>query len=271
MDLITYAVERILNVVPREVLRLAYIGKKDYRAAPLNLATEIRRKTIEGRVIMDTNIVGGETIVVEITDLKPVFHDQYHYVFEIPPERVNHRKIMTALCVNYLSRNTMANKYQTGMPANAVNYTSDVTNAAHRAFNSRSNIPVVSNSDVDMVSDYAVRIRNHLITAAVVQLKCIVENEERLANISMRNAPAFATLCLYAAKSFIYKELLLQLERGYLEHGQELGAVKSYVDGLSDAEENYQTYLTEQWGAIATMNDNLLYDDLIKMQLDPGI
>ena len=28
MDLITYAVERILNVVPREILRLAYIGKQ---------------------------------------------------------------------------------------------------------------------------------------------------------------------------------------------------------------------------------------------------
>jgi hypothetical protein len=63
----------------------------------------------------------------------------------------------------------------------------------------------------------------------------------------------------------------LTLERGYLEHGQELGAVKNYVDGLSDAEENYQTYLEENWAAISVMNDRPLYDDLLKMQLDPGI
>lgn len=271
MDLITYAVERILNVVPREILRLAYIGKQDYRGAPKNLSTEIRRKTVEGRVIIDTNIVGGETIHVDLSGLKPVFHDQYHYVFEIPPERVNHRKIMTALSVNYMSYNKALSKYLPGVPAGTGGNVSDVMSAAHRAFDSRSNIPVVSNSDVDMVSDYTVRIRNHLHTASVVQLRCIVENEERLANISMRNAPAFATLCLHAAKAYIYKELLLTLERGYLEHGQELGAVKNYVDGLSDAEENYQTYLEENWAAISVMNDRPLYDDLLKMQLDPGI
>lgn len=270
MDLITYAVERIMNVVPRQVLRLAYIGKQDYRSAPKNLAAEIRRTTIEGRVIIDANIVGGETIHVDLSDLKAVMYDQYHYHFEIPPERVAHRKIMTALSVNYMSYNRAMSKYLPTSPVGSGGG-NDLMNAAHRAFDSRSNIPVVSNSDVEMVSDFTVRVRNHLNTASVVQLKCIVENEERLSNISMRNAPAFATLCLYAAKAYIYKELLITLERGYLENGQELGTVKNYVDGLSDSEENYQTYLEEQWAAISVMNDTALYGDLIRMQLDPGI
>ena len=64
---------------------------------------------------------------------------------------------------------------------------------------------------------------------------------------------------------------MIALDRGYLERGQELGVIKSYIDGLSDAEENYQTYLREEWGAVNTINDRLTYEDLLRIQISPDL
>ena len=271
MDLINKAIAEIKFRIPREILKLAYQDKQTFRAAPISLDEQIRRKTIMARVLVDTNIVGGDTIIVDLKGLEPKVIDKYNYIFEIPAARVNHRTILTALSVNYMAYNSVANNYLPGTSASTPNYINDVTSAAHRAMDSRGNIPIVSNSECIMVGHNTVMVRNHLITAAVVQLRCVVTNDERLSNISIRNAHSFAKLCELAVKSFIYNELLVSLDRGYLERGQELGVIKSYIDGLSDAEEMYQTYLREEWGAVGTINDRLTYEDLLRIQISPSL
>jgi len=270
MDLITKAITEIKFTIPRAVLKLAYSDRQDFRTAPISLDEQIRRKTIMARVLVDADIVGGDTIIVDLAGIAPKLVDEFNYVFEIPPERVNYRTILTALSVNYMNTNQLVGSLVPGY-SNAVNSGSDITHAAQRAMDSRSSIPIVSNADCLMVGHNTVMIRNHMRTAAVVQLRCAVTNDERLSNISIRSAPDFSKLCILAVKSFIYNELLIAIDRGYLERGQELGAVRSYIDGLSDAEEMYQTFLREQWGAVSVMNDRLSFEDLLHMQLSPGI
>lgn len=271
MDLITKSIDEIKFRVPHEILKLAYMEKKDFRAAPISLDESIRRKTIMARVLVDANIVGGETIYIDLKGISPLQIDQYNYIFEIPPARTNHRTILSALSVAYMAYNSVANNYLPGTSASTPNYINDVSSAGHRAMDSRSNIPIVSNAECIMVGHNTVMIRNHLITSSVVQLKCVVCNDERLSNISIRSAPQFSKLCELAVKSFIYNELLIKIDRGYLDRGQELGVVKSYIDGLSDAEENYQTYLREEWGVVATVNDRLVFEDLLRIQLSPSL
>ena len=48
---------------------------------------------------------------------------------------------------------------------------------------------------------------------------------------------------------------MIQIDRGYLESGMELGAVKAYVETLSDSETMYQTYLNEVMRSVFVMND----------------
>jgi len=271
MDLINKAINEILFRIPREILKLAYMDRQDFRAAPISLEEQIRRKTIMARVIVDTNIVGGDTILVDLHGIEPKKLDQWNYIFEVPAEKVNYRTILTVLSVNYMAYNSVANNYLPGTSASTPNHINDISSAAHRAMDSRGNIPIVSNSECLVVGHNTIMVKNHLITARVVQARCIVTNDERLSNISIRNAPAFSKLCEYAVKSYIYNELLIALDRGYLERGQELGVIKSYIDGLSDAEENYQTFLREEWGAVNTINDRLTYEDLIRIQLSTSL
>lgn len=271
MDLITKAISEIKFTIPREILKLAYMDKSDWRAAPLSLDEQIRRKTIMARVFVDANIVGGDTIIVDLRDLSPRRLDEHNYVFDIPPARVNNRTILSALSVNYMAYNSAANNFMPGLASATPNYINDISSASHRAMASRSNIPITGTAECIMVGHNTVMIRNHLVTAAVVQLKCVVTTDEKLSNISIRSAPDFSKLCKLAVKSFIYNELLVAMDRGYLERGQELGVIKSYVDGLSDAEENYQTFLEERWGAVSMVNDRLAYEDLLRIQMDPSI
>ena len=271
MDLINKAVTEIKYRIPREILKLAYMDKQDFRQAPISLDEQIRRKTIMARVLVDANIVGGETILIDLKGLTPKQIDEYNYIFEIPPARTNHRTILSALSVAYMAYNSVTNNYLPGTSAATPNYINDVSNAAHRAMDSRSNIPIVSNAECLVVGHNTVMVRNHLITASVVQLKCVVCNDERLSNISIRSAPQFSKLCELAVKSYIYNEMIVKLDRGYLDRGQELGVIKSYIDGLSDAEENYQTYLREEWGVVATVNDRLVFEDLLRIQISPSL
>lgn len=271
MDLITKAIDEIKFTIPMEILKLSYLEPGFARAAPLSLDEYIRRKTIMPRVIVDTNIAGGDTIYVDLKGLMPEKIDDWNYVFQIPSKLLNFRTILTALSVNYMAYNSVNRDYMPGMGSSTPNYINDVSSAAHRAMDSRGNIPIVSDAECLVVGHNTVMIRNHLVTARVVQLRCIVTNDERLSNLSIRLSPQFSKLCILAVKSYIYNTLLVRLDEGFLKRGQELGVIRRYVEGLSDAEENYQTYLREEWGAVSLINDRLSYEDLLKIQIDPGI
>lgn len=271
MDLITKALSDVLFTIPREILKLAYADREDFRAAPISLDEQIRRKTIAPRVIVDTNIVGGDTIIVDLKGVPSKQLDIFNYVFEIPGKLVNFRTILTALSINYMTYTASMNTALQNMTSGTPNGINSLSSAAHKAMDSRGNIPIISNAECIMVGHNTVLIRNHLLTAGAMQLTCVVTNDERLNNISIRNAPAFSKLCILAVKSYIYNEMLIKLDRGYLERGQELGVIKTYIDGLSDAEEMYQTFLREEWGAVGVMNDRLTYESLLKMQVSPSL
>lgn len=271
MDLISKAIDEIKFTVPRAVLDLAYVGKRDYRSAPLSLEDMIRKKTIQARVLVDANIVGGETIVVDLEGLTPKKFDEFNYIYQIPGERVNFRTILSALSVNYLTYNATQNTWVPGMSASTPNYINDVSSAAARAMASRSNIPIVSNSEVVMAGHNTVMIRNHLLSATVVQLRCVVCNDEDLNNLSIRNAPAFSRLCSLAVKSFIYNELRVTVDKGYLHYGQELPAIKEIVDSYADSEQMYQDFLKEEWQVVSKIDNRLFHEDFIKLQINPGL
>lgn len=276
MNTISKAVQEIRFVVPNQVLKLAYMGRFNFhesnqRTAPITLDEQIRRKTIEARVMVDSDIIGGETIVIDLVGLVPEQLDEFNYIFRIPPERLNYRTILTALTVNYMTYNTVNNNYLPGTSAMTPNYINDVSSAAHRAFDSRGNIPIVSSAEVLAVGHNTIMVRKHLIASSVVQARVVVTNDQNLMNISIRNAPTFSKLCKLAAKSFIYNELIVEMDKNYLERGQELGAIKTIVDGYSDAEEMYQTCLREEWAAVSLINNRLSYEDVLKLAINPAL
>lgn len=273
MDLITKAIQDVKWAIPREILRMAYQENRVNGILQVanSLDDAIRNRTIIPRVVVDTDIVGGQTLIVSLDGIAPKSIDEHNYIFEIPPERTDHRTIISVLAINYYrSENLPAYQFNSA-PAISPMMGSELSMSAQRAMNSRGSIPIVSTAECSVVGHNVIMVRNHLKTAAMTQIRCRVENDQNLANLPIKVAPQFSKLCIYAAKAFIYNELIVKLDRGRIDRGHELGAIKSIIDSYADAEENYQTYRDEQWAAVTVMADRPLYEDLMKLLCDPSI
>ena len=49
--------------------------------------------------------------------------------------------------------------------------------------------------------------------------------------------------------------------------GQQIGRFKDVIDQYADAEELYQTYMTEKWEKVALMNDQQAYTRLLRVMI----
>lgn len=273
MDLITKAIQDVKYAIPREILRMAYMENRisQYVPIPTSLENAIRDKTILPRVVVDTDIVGGQTIIISLNGITPKAIDDHNYIFEIPPDRTDNRTIISVLAINYFrSENLPAYQFNSA-PGIAPTMGSELSMSAQRAMNSRGSIPIVSTAECTVVGHNVLMVRNHLKSAAMTQVRCRVENDQNLANLPITVAPMFSKLCTFAVKAYIYNELIVKLDRGHIDRGHELGSIKSIIDSYSDAEENYRTCRDEEWGAVATMCDTLVYRDLLTMMIDPSI
>lgn len=277
MNLITKAVRDVQYAIPREILRMAYQESNVYNAMSVHynnavsLDECIRNTTIIPRVVVDCNVVGGQTSVVDARGITPIRIDEFNWLYQIPDNRLNNRTILSVLSANFLRTELLTNYSYGSMPAVTPMVGSDLSASNAKAMDSRSSIPVVSTSDCRVVGHNAILVRNQARAPSIVSFRCIVEHEEGLENISLFASPQFTKLCTFAVKSYAYNELNIKLDRGRIERGHELGSIKTIVESYSDAEENYWTYLTEEWAGVAIHSDRLTYQDLLQVQINPGI
>lgn len=272
MNILTKAVDDLKYKIPIEVLRVAFQDDKpNYRRAPVSIDNQVLDKVIRPRVMADANLVGGQTIIVSLEGLTPKYVDTYTIIYEIPPHLVNYRTIMSVLSIGYLPFSSSYNAMGAGMGTVNPNSMSDLMSAGQRVGDSMSNIPPISNANVELIGYNTVLIRDQLRVTNAYQLRCSIANEEDLSNMSPRSFLAFSKLCELAVKSYIYNKLIIAMDSAYLSGGQDLGMFKNYVDGLADAEEMYITHLNEVWRPISFMNDNISYNRFIKLQVSPGL
>lgn len=275
MNLIRKAIDDIKAVIPMEVLRMAYESTYYqtgyFQYSPRSIDDLILEQTIHARVLVDSNIVGGDEIVISANGLVPRYIDDNNMLYEIPAERVGHRTIMTVLSANYFQMASAPGAPFTGIPAITPQQGSDLTMSGHRAMDSRSSIPIIGTHECTVVGHNNIMVRNHIRGGRIQQFRVIVSNDNDLQNINFRSALSFSKLCQYAVKSFIYTKLIIKLDRGAIDRGHEIASIKSYVENCADAEENYKTYLEEVWQGVTTFNNKLGYENLLKIQISPSI
>lgn len=272
MDIMTKVFDEIKFRIPNEILKEAFKDTvQNWRKAPISLDEQMRLKVIKPRVLIDANLVGGQSVVLYLNDVAPEIIDDFTAVFHIPAEKVNNRSIMTVLSVNYTPYARLGTFSGRAAAVGTVLNTSDISHSAMRVMDSHSSVPYVSNANVELVGDNIVLIRDRIRISNWYSLRCMIANDDNLSNISPRNYLDFVRLCELAIKSYIYNTLFVRMDRAKLEIGQELGSFKSYVDNLADSEEMYQTFLNEVWRKVSIMNDEDTYDRFIKLQINPAL
>jgi hypothetical protein len=272
MNPISKALDHIKFTIPIQVLQETFRDPRpNWRRAPISIDEMIRCMIINPRVLVDCNLVGGRTVPISLEGLVPEFVDQFTAVYNIPKERTEMQSILAVLSIGYLP---VSNQY--GMGAGGYGYispgsSSEINKVADRVANAVSSIPAVSNANCQLIAENTVVVRDQYRITSTYVLRCILENDSQLNNISPRSYLNFCKLVELAVKSYIYNTLVIRIDQAYLQGGQELGALKAYVETLSDAESMYQTYLAEQWRPTAFMNDQPSYNRHIKLMISPGI
>lgn len=271
LNILKKAAQDIIFSIPNEVLVRAFQDNIGWRSAPISLEELILIKVIRPKVLIDANIVGGDNMIISLEGINPTYIDNYTTIYNVPLEKTNYRTIISVLSLSYLPNMIHNNPMGVGLGTVDINSVNDISMTGQRLLSSYANLPVISTANAEIVGTNSILIRNEIRASSGYLLKCVIANEENLNNISIRSSVQFSKLCELAVKAFIYNKLIIKIDMAALEAGQELGAIKTYVESLSDAKENYDTYLKEVWTKVAFMNDKPNFTRHVRSMVNPGL
>ena len=276
MSAVTHALKSLRFTIPEEILKITfknkYAGWRTVSNAPTSLDEQIMTKVVRPRVMVECDLIGGQLVELLLSEIPFERTDNNGMLYFIPPEKLNHRPIISIHSISLVPIGiyTMQDSgfgSAIPMPSSAL---TTVTSIGNRIADSYSNTPITHNTSAEVTGPFSIVLRNQITVNSTYRATLVVANDKHLNNISPRSWLNFAKLVELAVKSYIFNTMRVRIDEGVLEGGVDLGYIKEYIETLSDAEENYQTYLRENWAVTAFCNDQLQYEKFIKCQLSPN-
>lgn len=273
MGPIQKAISDIKYRIPRAILEKVFVKRNyDWRTTvSSNIDEQIMTTVVKPRVLVDCNLIGGTQAMVPLQGL---FFDKPNSnttVVHIPKNRTQGRSINSVLHVAFLSQSAMASYASLSGVGGNGQYNSGENSALMGAtvgmMSAMDKIPITSTANVSLISENTIMIKDAITMPDNCFLRCILSNDENLNDIQVRSYLMFSKLLEYAVKSYIYNELIIEVDVAEIQGGQALGVFKTVLESYSDSEQNYQDFLREKWEAVAFMNDAPTYARLIKLTL----
>lgn len=252
MSIITEAIRKLHFDIPEEILEEAFIDSKYYRSNNIiNIDAIIREKVINPRVLVDTNMVSGREIVIPLDGLQYSTLDTFNLIIRIPKKLTQGSTIAQILDVS------MGNMY--GLTVGMIQTTpqSPYLQASNKLVDSATPVPIVSNSNIEIIGENVIMLKGFTSLPPYLQLRCMIEHDSEMSNISPRYFEAFYDLVLFAVKNYCYMRLAIKIGQARLSGGRELGVFKDILDTYSDAGENYRSHLKEVWQKVSMLADPL--------------
>lgn len=260
MNAIGYAISKIHDNIPTEVLKIALISNINYHQnIPINIDSRLKDMVITKKVMNDINIIGGTHITVPLNGLHQELLPDNVIVVRIPKSLTQGRSILTVHSVAFGASATA------GITTNPMTQGGDMMNAQQQMLNGISPIPYISDAHVTLLAENVVMIQNVRSISGFLYLRCEVENDSNLNNIKRRSYLAFSQLCTLATKAYIYKTCAIPMDIGYIEGGAVMGKLQEIIDSYSDANEEYLEYLQTKWAKVSKLNDAETVEQLVRM------
>ena len=251
---ITYALKEIHNAIPKQILERTFHGARNQPVTYANsLDSIIKEKVIINRVVEDCNLIGGTEADISLKGLNPLEPELGCYVWNIPKDRTNSRNIVSFLALCYSQGNNLADL---GNQA-TVGYPGAVGLGYQRMTNSHMPIPVVQNANCSVVSPNTLMVRGEISRAGSFYARVLLENDSNMNNLSTHNYGHFAQLCIFATKAYIYNNLIIPMDTGFIQSGAQLGRFSEVVNEYSDSNQLYKEYFDEIWGKVSMLNDHV--------------
>lgn len=260
---IQHALREVKNRIPRAILELAFVPRTSrWRDVPISIDDAIEHQVIRPRVLVDCNLIGGTEVFISLSGVPMTQTNDFTCVYHIPKERTNGRSILSVLNITF-SDPTKLSSY--GVAAGAQN--TPLMQVGQSVMDAMGSIPVVSTAYVQLIGENVVMVRDTVLLPANIYLRCSLANDENMNHLQIRTFRSFADMVVYAVKAYIYNKVIIELDQGEIYAGHNLGIIKEKVEEFKEAEELYQTFLTEKMQKILFMNDNETYKRFIRTKM----
>jgi hypothetical protein len=274
MNAIQKAIDELHFTIPKQILQLAFVSRHDaiWKVSSTGAASidaQILNQVIRPRVLVDCDLVGGTQAMIPLNSFPLQSHDGVSSIIHIPKTASSGRSITSVLHVAFLSapyqgQSALSNSVMasTGFTNQAVTATTTTAAAIVASYDT---IPIISTARVELISENTILVRDIMALQSNAVLRCVIANEANMENIQIRSYRTFAKLCGFAVKSYIYNLLDILLGETALLNGMQLDAIKNQLEKYSDAEANYQDFLTNEWEAAAFFNDTTSTDRFLRL------
>lgn len=259
---IDYALANLRHRIPEPILQMFFGPQPITQSTPspfsrqhpidYNIDYGIYEKILLSRVHPDINLFGATQVVIDLSAASVESIDYSTRVYRIPYESTSGRRIVSAQSLHY--KRYLSANYNSYLDSN----TNQLEQASNALINSLGSIPVVQTANLQIIGDNVVMVRdNAQFSVDDFILVAIVEFDEALSAIAPGAYPVYASLVEYATKAYIYINGMIQLDRGQLYAGMELGQIRNFIEEYRDAEEEYQRIFKENWHKAAFTSDRM--------------
>jgi hypothetical protein len=250
VNAVQISISRAIREIPRMLLEDAFLKREyPYRQSPKTIEQCIKEEVIYKIVLPDLNLENGVYSFIPLNNAQVIQSDYDAQIYYIPKEVTGGRAILTAITVG-----TASPYMEQGFAANCGN--SMINRKIHQLVSSISDLQVTTNSRVELIAENTVLVRDiGTQWLGGMYLVCILEMDDQLSNIRPRSIPFFTQLITLAIKGYMYTELIINVDKGRIYAGADLGIYREILMEYRDAWATYYDLLREKAGKILYMNN----------------
>lgn len=260
MELFNDTVRYVMNTdIPSKILEDAFMTNKHDPSRNRSIGDCLIERIILNKVMPDLNGIGGTLIDIPLYECPFEYDDtveyRYHRIYRIDPKYTQNRPIHAVLrAYNNGVISAVGGTVAQGIGVTAYQ-SSDLDTMVRKQVNTLGRPIKFSDSDIELVGDYVLRVTNTIMLTYNLTLECRIKYSEQFHELNKPYHIEFFKLVNLATKAYIYRELRLQIDMYKLDGGRELGVYKEYIDNYADANDQYQEQLDTRWGKLLVLGD----------------
>ena len=253
---------RIQQGIPKPVLQIALRKYNMDNNTAYTITSFIQEVIMEKIVLPETNLSGGliKTIPLknEWVERTPGDHGGYagddgpFSLFRIPPEARDNKPISNILSVQYPYNTYLGggvNSSDIGAGGFClVDQVDEILNSYTLSRPRNHPVARLLSGDLVRITPTQYSMQNWLMT-------CRLDFDAQFTNLHDHAVPILANLVLLATKQWCHTNLLIDIDRAWMETGQDIGTIKSIIEGYSDAGQQYMEALIE-WRGVSWLDPN---------------
>lgn len=252
MNPLTNGIRDVLFRMPREILQLAFIDRRD--RAVRKIESQIMSLVVKPRVMKDLNLQSSNTMYVSLSDAKVLSKDEFGTVIEIPKKKISGKTIIEAMAI--------ADK----IPVNTVAALGGEANMG----DALKPVPYIEvHTSLQLIAENVIYIHGDVLLLGNKYLKCAVAYNESLSELPKGAYEYISKLITLAVQAYIYNTLIIKLDMGYIYQGSELEVVKRLVEQFETKGDEYDEELKLVTSKVLFMSDAPSMGDFVSKML-PG-